>query len=1015
MKYVNKNKLLMITVSIFLCFSTIFSLFHSNLNSNVKTSQASFKCLEGYIYYAGSTGDKNKPLPHNCTKVDDMVMVCENDYVPNPNDNNKCIRDLVMYPCPLTPTADDFVIHKSVSNKQPVVNTGSGGFFGIINQFKNNLDGQISDSQKKIEELTKYKNANSTSNQMSSIDSKYINLTKEQIDAAAIALKTNQDALDKLNLVKGNLATQTENTFDGFINSNANSNRSFMNTITNFKNQSIIQDFRTRGFGDLCTKYKDKDNFSVGNVCNKGGAFGTGNQENYSYQNFGLFSTVNTANITLNGISLPDKDGLVSYFNEQAYKVDEKDYGKFKADLFDLLNNDNSPYASQLCGIKTKALKSKITFETKGNGCWFGIDCQTFTKITEAVSEVADSCDLAKRTCVVKLKCIRSIHKCEPVYPATNYPIEQFNYYIGKESKDGNGKDTSNGRAVQFEPDYENLPNERTYLPNTGHTTICPANTSDISWRPLFVGVKTDFHIFDTELLEDKHEFTPFLCVKKGFDLKSEYIILRDNDYPDCGARSLIYGDTASSDDSALIICTPPLTSGIKVPVCPGGTSIKVLGDYTNIEGGKCYKSIAPEEFVVDETVIGEPRCTPGTIKPKSELNCVFNLSKDNFAGYGNFFDLAKLVSDPKYQLPTDSKYESCKPLLPLSKDADKDAIKVRNDEIYLNKITCAALTTTVSSQKFSGHFVLDKDAKVKIKNIDGTNLAMSDNCKIPFTKNNDKIEYENLLVCENINIGESFEEGSKNIIIQIGDFNYEKGKIEAKLGGCADGVADIYDCYQCVSGQIYTPGKACFQPGQSGATKESPSSGNANSLAPNIPLNYSTIQDGTPATLLYEGSKNPVKGTIVNGGFVPNNDEIIPADAKTGATIAILEVDGKKIEIPTIIKNENNIGATGKTPIQTKIGDSPPIINLPNNKLPDGTPATFTPDGASTSIKGIIKNNQFVPDPGQTIPVGSTPGLAVGTIRTANSSTGVLVDIQSTPELIKNVPFVRTGGAARN
>ena len=96
------------------------------------------------------------------------------------------------------------------------------------------------------------------------------------------------------------------------------------------------------------------------------------------------------------------------------------------------------------------------------------------------------------------------------------------------------------------------------------------------------------------------------------------------------------------------------------------------------------------------------------------------------------------------------------------------------------------------------------------------------------------------------------------------------------------------------------------------------------------------------------------------------------------------------------------------------KIGSPSPIIELPNSNLPNGTVATFTPNGASISIKGTVKDNQFVPDPGQIIPVGSTPGAAVGVIKTADSTIGVLVNIQSTPELIKNVPIVRTGGAAR-
>jgi hypothetical protein len=919
------NKLLKYILVASMTICSVLSISFASFSKNTLTSQASFKCADGYSYFAGTPENKSKPLPHNCTKVDDMVQVCENDYVPDPV--RICRRDLVVYRCPKPLNPNDFIIHKSIVNPQ-------------------------------------FSKSEFTS--------------KNLFTSLLIPLKTEAFLGDLVNTIPGNLTN----------------------------------------YGDLCTDLKYKDFFSVGNICNTK-VFG----ENPT-------SKVKPMNLTGNGIPLPDENGLVSYFNETALKSDIKNYPKFKADLYDVLNNDASPYANQLCQAPTKALRANITTSTRGNGCFLGIDCQTYIDIKEIIADIADTCNLQTRTCVSKVRCTRSIHKCEPQPENTIFPITDFNYYIGVEKKDDRGVEQSNGRAVQFQPDYENLPQERTYLPNSGSVGICP-NSSE--WRPFYVAPKTDFHIYDTNLMENKSVITPFTCVKKGFDLKAAYTILRDAE-SDCGQRTIIYSDNASVDDSAMLICTPPLTSSIKVPACPGGTSIKPLGDYTNIEGNKCFKSIEPEIYIVDPEVIGEPNCTPKSIKPNSKLNCVFNLSKSFFAGYENNLDFAKIGSN--FILPKDSKYESCKPISPLpvltneeiiakglTKEQYDEQIKQKETEIYYGKITCASLVSTFNSKKYPGYFTLpDGGVKVKIQNIDSTNLATSDNCKIPSTIIKDEVtkkestQYENLLVCENLKIGNSFKEEIKDIAVQINTSSFVKGKLEAKLGGCADGVADIYDCYSCLSGQAYAPDNPCSQTGESGVTKDTPTTGQKGNTFPSIAVIYETLPPNTPATIKPEGCSQTISGTIQAGGFVPNVGQVIPECAKTGPSTAILESNGSKAEIPTNFSDNNSptIGAANPIKNVTKVGEPAPIIDLPNNTLPNGTPATFTPSGATTSIKGIIKDNQFIPDPGQKIPVGSTPGLAVGVLKTVDSSTGVLVNIQSNPELIKNIPFVRTGGAAR-
>jgi hypothetical protein len=1008
-----------------------------------KISQAAFQCPAGYSYFAGDGTDKSKPLPHNCTKVDDMVLVCENNFLLNTNKtplhSKNCIRDLVVFPCSIPLGANEFVIHKSFTKKINLdgLNQGSKGLSGTAleqyNFILNEVNTKSNDQMKALQELNAYNKpvqtsstslSSTTTNTQNSTtsQSEYDKLTPEQKKGAEVAIGKIKAELDSLNAFKESLKSvsnfDNKNQLINTLKSSGNLGEGLIQRITSLTDAQAIQD-KYAEYGDLCTKTQFKDNFNVGNICNRNGGVGQGVKDNYinaggGFGGFqGLFANsgiIGNSPVVIGGVPTPDKNGFVSYFNDLATSPPDGNA------LFDLFNNDSSRYTSQLCRVPTKALRARIfTRTTRFNpGCFLGIGCTSDTVntyIDEAISEVADSCNLEAKTCISKIKCIRTIHKCEP--QNITYPIGDFNYYIGAEFKNEFGFDLSNGRSVQFEADYENLPQERYYLPNQGTQTICPNDNGKDEWRPFYVAARSGFQLYDTSLMRDKPFFTPFTCVKKGFDLRSAIVSLRDKNTPSCGARTEIYGDTASSDGSAFIICTPPLDSDVQVLACPGGNSVKPLGDYTNIEGDKCFKSIEPEIYIVDNEVIGKSNCTPSGIKPNTKLNCVFGLNKSSFAGYETRSDLSQIASDPNYKRPTNTKFDSC----------NASTVAKTASEIYYDNLICATQTRTASDKKYLGFFTLPSTGiKVKIQNSDKSVLTTSDSCKIPSSLVNGKTQYENLLVCENIKIGETFSESSKDVVVQIGDSSFVKGSLDAKLGGCGDGVYDIYDCYKCVSGQAYAPGKPCFQPGESVAQNQQPITATKGNLLPTIPLKNETLPSGTQASLKPEGCNQSITGVIQTGGFVPNPNQVVPECAKPGPSAAILEVDGKRIQIPINFgdaessASENpTIGAANPVKQTIKVGDSVPTIDLPNNTLPNGTPATFTPNGASISIKGIIKDNQFVPDPGQTIPVGSTPGSAVGILKTANSTTGVLVNIQSNPELIKNVPFVRTGGAARN
>jgi hypothetical protein len=68
-------------------------------------------------------------------------------------------------------------------------------------------------------------------------------------------------------------------------------------------------------------------------------------------------------------------------------------------------------------------------------------------------------------------------------------------------------------------------------------------------------------------------------------------------------------------------------------------------------------------------------------------------------------------------------------------------------------------------------------------------------------------------------------------------------------------------------------------------------------------------------------------------------------------------------------------------------IGSSAQTIYLTGNTFTDGTPATFTPAGATTAITGKIQGGNFVPDTNQIIPAGALSGLQNGTLKVSGQS----------------------------
>jgi hypothetical protein len=185
----------------------------------------------------------------------------------------------------------------------------------------------------------------------------------------------------------------------------------------------------------------------------------------------------------------------------------------------------------------------------------------------------------------------------------------------------------------------------------------------------------------------------------------------------------------------------------------------------------------------------------------------------------------------------------------------------------------------------------------------------------------------------------------------------------------------------------------------------------------PNIPLNGNTLPDGTSATFTPAGG-TPIQGTIQNNSFVPSNGALIPANATIGSQNGVLSSDGvPSVNVPTNF-SQPTLGTVAPGTILTGIPGQPfnQSIPLVGSNLPNGTPATFTPEGCTTTnvISGTIQNGDFVPTAGQTLPSCATTGAQTGTLTsplTPNQSADVPTNFNQSTTPISD-PGVNVGDA---
>lgn len=165
----------------------------------------------------------------------------------------------------------------------------------------------------------------------------------------------------------------------------------------------------------------------------------------------------------------------------------------------------------------------------------------------------------------------------------------------------------------------------------------------------------------------------------------------------------------------------------------------------------------------------------------------------------------------------------------------------------------------------------------------------------------------------------------------------------------------------------------------------------------PSFSVTGSNIPDGSQGTFIPQGcsSAEGIPGTFSGGAFVPTSPAIAPSCATAGATTATL-ITGSfepssglqsaaltaQVNVPTDIQNAN--GGTASQITGTVGGDLPQIPTTGGN-IPNGTGATFTPEGCTTGIAGTIQNGVFVPTAGAQIPSCALSGQRTGVLQITN------------------------------
>jgi hypothetical protein len=157
---------------------------------------------------------------------------------------------------------------------------------------------------------------------------------------------------------------------------------------------------------------------------------------------------------------------------------------------------------------------------------------------------------------------------------------------------------------------------------------------------------------------------------------------------------------------------------------------------------------------------------------------------------------------------------------------------------------------------------------------------------------------------------------------------------------------------------------------GTTPVTTANPIGGAIGGQAPVIPLSGSNIPNGTPATFTPSGSLSDIIGQIINGNFIPNLGQIIPANSLTGASSGLLRALGLNLSVPTNFgvntSSNNNSGGsitigTGAGSGTTTVSTSSNPSSVSNNNL---TSIPTTTQSDITITNGSFKSKLRITDP---------------------------------------------------
>jgi hypothetical protein len=167
-------------------------------------------------------------------------------------------------------------------------------------------------------------------------------------------------------------------------------------------------------------------------------------------------------------------------------------------------------------------------------------------------------------------------------------------------------------------------------------------------------------------------------------------------------------------------------------------------------------------------------------------------------------------------------------------------------------------------------------------------------------------------------------------------------------------------------------------------ATTANPISGAIGSQLGTILLSGNTYSNNTPATFTPAGATSAILGTIVNGNFVPNAGQTIPAGTLTGLNTGVLRVAGQSVNVPT------NFTAAPSVP--TTSGNGGTITITTNQNTTTLAVSSNSNSTANSTANPTVKPAEEITQPTQQKTVTTVYVDDSGTVRSGGYSLSQII-----------------------